>query len=62
MGSPAPARHFYDVITLGYGVMYPYADRVEPHDRWAIAAYIRALQLSRRATVAQAPEIREMLK
>ena len=36
--------HFYDVITHGYGVMYSYADRVPPRDRWAIAAYIRALQ------------------
>jgi mono/diheme cytochrome c family protein len=42
----APIGHFYDVITNGYGVMYPYASRVEPADRWAIAAYIRALQLS----------------
>jgi mono/diheme cytochrome c family protein len=42
----APARHFYDVITSGYGVMYSYADRVPPRDRWAIAAYIRALQLA----------------
>jgi hypothetical protein len=50
------------VVGLGYGAMYSYAHRVEPHDRWAIAAYIRALQLSRRATAAQAPEIREMLK
>jgi mono/diheme cytochrome c family protein len=40
----APTSHFYDVITHGYGVMYSYADRVPPHDRWAIAAYIRALQ------------------
>ena len=40
----APVSHFYDVITNGYGVMYPYADRVSPPDRWAIAAYIRALQ------------------
>jgi len=52
----APAQHFVDVITRGYGVMYAYADRVDPHDRWAIAAYIRALQLSRRATVAQVPD------
>ena len=52
----APAQHFVDVITRGYGVMYSYADRVDPHDRWAIAAYIRALQLSRRATVAQVPD------
>ncbi|MGJ0394251.1 MAG: c-type cytochrome [Methylocystis sp.] len=43
----APAQHFVDVITSGHGVMYSYADRVEPADRWAIAAYIRALQLSR---------------
>ena len=42
----APDRHFFDVITHGYGIMYPYADRVNPSDRWAIVAYIRALQLS----------------
>jgi mono/diheme cytochrome c family protein len=48
----APTQHFYDVITQGYGVMYSYADRVSPHDRWAIAAYIRALQLSQHAPVA----------
>jgi mono/diheme cytochrome c family protein len=40
----APDEHFVDVITHGYGVMYSYADRVPPADRWAIAAYIRALQ------------------
>jgi len=40
----APASHFYEVITDGYGVMYSYADRVPPRDRWAIAAYIRVLQ------------------
>ena len=42
----APDRHFFDVITHGYGIMYPYADRVNPSDRWAIVAYIRALQFS----------------
>lgn len=42
----APARHFVDVITHGYGVMFPYAARVAPQDRWAITAYIRALQLA----------------
>jgi hypothetical protein len=47
----APVGHFYDVITHGYGVMYPYAARVEPPDRWAIAAYIRVLQLSRNISV-----------
>ncbi|MBS0242866.1 MAG: cytochrome c [Proteobacteria bacterium] len=42
----ADARHFYDVITKGYGVMYPQGYRIPPTDRWAIVAYIRALQLS----------------
>ena len=45
----APDRHFYDVMTRGYGVMRPYSDRVSPADRWAIVAYIRALQLSQYA-------------
>jgi len=45
----APDSHFYQVITNGYGVMYPHADRISPHDRWAIVAYIRALQLSQHA-------------
>jgi mono/diheme cytochrome c family protein len=51
----APSQHFYDVISRGYGVMFSYADRVEPSDRWAIVAYIRALQASARATVADVP-------
>jgi len=51
----APSRHFFDVITKGYGVMYSYADRVVPADRWAIAAYIRALQLSQSAPVSALP-------
>jgi len=51
----APSQHFYDVITHGYGVMFSYADRVEPADRWAIAAYIRALQASANATAADVP-------
>ncbi len=51
----APIGHFYDVISNGYGVMYPYASRVEPNDRWAIAAYIRALQLSQNAKVSGFP-------
>ncbi len=49
----APDSHFYQVISDGYGVMYPYADRINPHDRWAIVAYIRALQLSQHATRGQ---------
>jgi hypothetical protein len=51
----APVGHFFDVITHGYGVMYSYAERVQPNDRWAIAAYIRALQKSRTATLAEVP-------
>ena len=42
----APDRHFYDVMSTGYGAMYPYSDRLTPADRWAVVAYIRALQLS----------------
>jgi len=42
-------RHIVDVITDGYGVMYSYAGRVPPRDRWAIAAYVKALQLSQDA-------------
>jgi mono/diheme cytochrome c family protein len=57
----APAQHFVDVITNGYGVMYAYAARVAPQDRWAIAAYIRALQLSQGAQVASVPDAREKL-
>ena len=52
----APARLFYETITHGHGAMYSYAARVPPADRWAIAAYIRALQLSRDAPVASLPE------
>lgn len=44
-------QHFYDVITYGHGIMYSYADRVAPRDRWAIAAYIRALQHSQSVPV-----------
>jgi mono/diheme cytochrome c family protein len=47
----APDRHFFDVITQGYGIMYSHADRVNPADRWAITAYIRALQLSQHAQI-----------
>ena len=52
----APAKLFFDTIANGYGVMYSYASRVPPDDRWAIAAYIRALQQSRSASLAEAPE------
>ena len=48
-------RHVFDVITEGYGVMPPFADRVTPQDRWAVVAYVRALQLSQNAPVAALP-------
>lgn len=51
----APVGHFFDVMTHGYGVMYPYAARVEPADRWAIVAYIRVLQLSHDAKISDVP-------
>jgi hypothetical protein len=49
-----PLGHFYEVITNGFGLMYSYAARVAPADRWAIAAYIRALQLSQHAALTDA--------
>ena len=58
----ADVRHFYNVQTKGFGVMYSYADRVSEADRWAIAAYIRALQVSQHATLAMAPEAAEKVK
>jgi mono/diheme cytochrome c family protein len=58
-----PLGYFFKVITDGHGVMYSYASRVPPRDRWAIATYIRALQLSQYAVVAELPpEDREKLK
>ncbi len=52
----APVGHFFDVMTRGYGTMYSYADRVSVHDRWCVAAYIRALQLSEHGTLQDVPE------
>jgi mono/diheme cytochrome c family protein len=51
----APLGHFYDVMTNGFGAMATYSMQVEPRDRWAIAAYIRTLQLSRNATINDVP-------
>ena len=50
-----PPGYFFDVITNGYGTMYDYADRIPPYDRWAIVAYVRALQLSQNATIDDVP-------
>lgn len=51
----APDRHFFDVITGGYGVMPAYGNVLAPQDRWAVVAYIRALQLSQGANVRELP-------
>jgi mono/diheme cytochrome c family protein len=51
----AKTSHFFDVMTNGFGAMPPYAAQVNVRDRWAIVAYIRALQLSQHATVADLP-------
>lgn len=59
----APDGHFFEVITRGYGLMYPYGYRIAPADRWAISAYIRALQLSQHASLDDAtPEARKELQ
>ncbi len=50
-----PLGHYFDVMTNGFGAMHSYASRVEPRDRWAIAAYIRVLQVSRSATINDVP-------
>ena len=52
----APLGYFYDVMTNGFGIMLDYSAQIPPHDRWCIAAYIRALQLSQNATAADVPE------
>ena len=52
----APIGHFFDTITNGFGVMYSYASRIPAKDRWAIAAYIRALQFSQNAPIDQLSE------
>jgi mono/diheme cytochrome c family protein len=51
----AAVGHFFDVMTNGFGAMPSYASRIEPDDRWRIAAYIRVLQLSEDAPLDQVP-------
>jgi hypothetical protein len=58
----APNGYFFDNITNGFGAMYGYSAQIPPVDRWAIIAYVRALQLSRNAKVSDLPaELREKL-
>ncbi|HEX6288779.1 MAG TPA: cytochrome c [Herpetosiphonaceae bacterium] len=59
----APVGHYFDVITNGFGRMYPYDYRIPVEDRWAIVAYIRALQLSQNAQIEDVPpEERQQLQ
>jgi len=51
----APLGYFYDVISEGFGIMPDYASQIPPQDRWDIVAYVRALQLSQNATMADVP-------
>jgi hypothetical protein len=50
-----PVGYCFDVMTQGFGQMSSYASQVPPEDRWAITAYIRALQFSQHALVAELP-------
>jgi hypothetical protein len=59
----APPGHLYDVIASGFGAMPDYAAQIGVRDRWAIAAYIRALQLSQHARAGElSPETQGRLK
>jgi mono/diheme cytochrome c family protein len=51
----APVGYFFDVMTNGFGIMPDYASQIPPQDRWNIVAYVRALQLSQNATMADVP-------
>lgn len=52
----APVGHFFDVMTMGFGAMPDYSAQITPEDRWAVVAYIRALQLSQHASLTDVPE------
>lgn len=56
-------HHYFEVISRGFGAMYGYAARIHPRDRWAIVAYVRALQFSQNAPVASLPlELKQKLE
>ena len=50
-----PNGYIFDVITNGFGAMPDYAAQIQPRDRWAIVAYMRALQLSQQASINDVP-------
>jgi mono/diheme cytochrome c family protein len=51
----APDQYLFDVMSKGYGAMYPYSDRITPQDRRAIVGYVRALQRSQHASIDDLP-------
>jgi hypothetical protein len=51
----APVGHFFDVMTNGFGAMPSYVSRIEPDDRWRVAAYVRVLQFSQNAKIEDVP-------
>ena len=57
----APAGYYFDVVTRGFGAMYDLSDRVSVRDRWAITAYVRALQLSQNAALEEVPADRRAI-
>jgi len=57
----SPPGYFFDVITNGFGVMYSYATRIKPEDRWAVVAYIKALQISQNTQLAGLSPIEQFL-
>jgi hypothetical protein len=58
-----PNGYIYDVVSNGFGAMYGYSAQIPPQDRWAIIAYVRALQLSRNAHVPDLPpDLQEKLR
>ena len=59
----APPGYFVEVITHGFGAMYSYNDRIPPEDRWKVAAYVKALQLSQGIeTASLSPEDRQRVE
>lgn len=55
------AQRMFDIITYGKGMMFNKRSMINPHDRWAIVAYVRALQLSQHARLADMPDVGETL-
>jgi mono/diheme cytochrome c family protein len=53
----ASDEHLFEVISRGFGAMYPFGDRIAQADRWAIVSYVRSLQLSRNLNLTQVSPI-----